>query len=64
MLTTLGIIVPVFSLIFAGFFVGKTRLFSEEGVRGLTNFVLYLASPALLFPRVPIICVRPVPTLY
>lgn len=49
MLTTLGIIIPIFSLIFIGFFVGKTRLFGEEAVQGLTNFVLYLAIPALLF---------------
>ena len=47
--TTLPIVLPVFGLILLGYLVGRTRLLSEEGVRGLTNFVFYVAMPVFLF---------------
>lgn len=47
--TTLTIVLPVFGLILLGYLVGLTRLFSNEGVKGLTNFVFYIAIPCLLF---------------
>ena len=49
MLATLTIVVPVFVVILLGYGVGKTRLFSEEGVKALTAFCFYVAIPALLF---------------
>lgn len=47
--TTVTIVLPVFGLILLGYLVGLTRLFSDEGVKGLTNFVFYIAMPCLLF---------------
>jgi predicted permease len=41
-------VLPVFALVFAGYFVGR-RFISEEGIKGLTGFVYYFAIPALLF---------------
>lgn len=50
MATTLSIVLPVFGLILCGYVVGRfTRLLSDEAIRGLTNFVFYVAIPALLF---------------
>jgi len=49
MLQTLTIVIPVFAVILLGYGVGKTRLFSEEGVRALTGFCFYVAIPAVLF---------------
>lgn len=46
---TLVIVLPVFGLIALGFGVGKTSLLSDDGIKGLTNFVFYVAIPALLF---------------
>ncbi len=45
----LGIILPVFALVLAGYIGGRARWLSEEGVKGLSSFVFYLAIPALLF---------------
>jgi malonate transporter len=45
----LSIVLPVFGLIGLGVFAGKSRLFPEAAVVGLSNFVLYVAVPALLF---------------
>jgi len=45
----LTIIGPVFGLIATGYVVGRTSLMTAEGVKGLTNFVFYVAIPALLF---------------
>lgn len=42
-------IAPVFALIFAGWAVGKTRIFSDSSVESLNNYTVYLALPALLF---------------
>ncbi|MCP4330360.1 MAG: AEC family transporter [Alphaproteobacteria bacterium] len=47
--TTLAIVLPVFGLILCGYLVGRTRLLSIDGIKGLTNFVFYIAMPALLF---------------
>jgi hypothetical protein len=47
--TTVSIVLPVFGLILLGYLIGLTRLFSAEGVKGLTNFVFYIAMPCLLF---------------
>ncbi len=47
--TTVTIVLPVFGLILLGYLIGRTRLFSDEGVKGLTNFVFYIAMPCLLF---------------
>lgn len=49
MLQTLVIVVPVFVVILLGYGVGRTRLFSEEGVKALTGFCFYVAIPAVLF---------------
>jgi predicted permease len=46
---TFAIVLPIFGLIATGWLVGRTRLLSEEGIRGINAFVLYVAVPALLF---------------
>lgn len=46
---TLGIVLPVFSLILLGYLAGRTRLFSDEAVKGLNAFVFFIAIPILLF---------------
>ncbi|MBM3492205.1 MAG: AEC family transporter [Alphaproteobacteria bacterium] len=46
---TLEVVLPIFGLIAVGFAVGRTALLGPEGVRGLSNFVFYVAIPALLF---------------
>ena len=45
----LGIVLPVFALVLAGYIGGRARWLSEEGIKGLSSFVFYLAIPALLF---------------
>lgn len=47
--TTLGIVLPVFTLILIGYLAGKTRLFPDDSVKGLNAFVFFFAVPALLF---------------
>ncbi|MBO6784171.1 MAG: AEC family transporter [Alphaproteobacteria bacterium] len=49
MIPVLSIVLPIFGLIGLGVVGGKSRLFPEAAVTGLTNFVLYVAVPALLF---------------
>ena len=49
MIATLTIVLPVFAVILLGYGVGKTRVFSEEGVRARSNFCFMVAIPALLF---------------
>ena len=49
MIPILSIVLPVFGLIGLGVIGGKSRLFPEAAVDGLSNFVLYVAVPALLF---------------
>src|ERR1700722_1314051 len=43
------IIVPVFGTVAVGWVIGRTRLLSPEGLRGLTNVTFYALFPALLF---------------
>lgn len=47
--TILTIILPVFGLVAIGFFVGRPPLFPADFARSLSNFIFYLALPALLF---------------
>lgn len=49
---TLGIVLPVFSLILLGYLAGRTRLFPDEAVKGLHVFIFFFALPALLFRSV------------
>ena len=49
MIPVLSIVLPVFGLIGLGVIGGRSKLFPEAAVNGLTNFVLYVAVPALLF---------------
>ena len=49
MSTTFAIILPIFGLILCGYVLGRTPLFTKEGIASLGNFVFYLAIPALLF---------------
>ncbi len=45
----LDIIVPVFGMMAIGWGLGRSRLLSAEGLRGLTNVTFYVLFPALLF---------------
>jgi len=49
MQAVLEIVLPVFGLVLAGWALAQTPVLSREGVRGLSNFVFYIAIPALLF---------------
>lgn len=49
MQTVLDIVLPVFGLILAGYGVARTPLLDEAGIKGLNNFVFYVAIPVLLF---------------
>ena len=49
MIPVLSIVLPVFALIGLGVIGGRSKLFPEAAVNGLSNFVLYVAVPALLF---------------
>jgi len=45
----LDIIVPVFGTVLVGWVLGRSKLLSPEGLRGLTNVTFYAFFPALLF---------------
>lgn len=45
----IGILLPIFGFILCGYGAGRYRLVSEEGIKGITTFVMYFAIPALLF---------------
>jgi malonate transporter len=45
----LDIIVPVFGMVAVGWGLGRSRLLTSEGLRGLTNVTFYALFPALLF---------------
>jgi len=47
--SVIDVVVPVFGLIACGYLVGRTPLLTAERLKGLTNFVFYIAIPALLF---------------
>lgn len=49
MQAVLEIVLPVFGLILSGYLVAKTPLLDESGIKGLNNFVFYVAIPVLLF---------------
>lgn len=49
MLSTLTLVLPVFMIVLAGYALGTTSLFPKDGRKALTNFVFYVAIPALLF---------------
>lgn len=49
MLSILLIILPVFALVFAGWFVRRIGVFGPQAATELNRFVVYLALPALLF---------------
>ncbi len=44
-----GMILPLFGLIFLGFFAGKIRPITLDGMAWLNFFVVYIALPALFF---------------
>ena len=41
-------IIILFVLVLSGFFCGKAKLISEQGIKTLTNVVLYLATPCVI----------------
>lgn len=43
------IIMPVFGMVAVGWIIGRTRLLTPDGLRGLTNVTFYALFPALLF---------------
>lgn len=45
----IDIIVPVFGTVAVGWALGRSRLLTPEGLRGLTNVTFYALFPALLF---------------
>ncbi|MGH6952640.1 MAG: AEC family transporter [Alphaproteobacteria bacterium] len=47
--TVLGIVLPAFGVILAGYVAARTPLFPPAACRGLSNFVFYAAMPAFLF---------------
>lgn len=44
-----GIVLPVFALIFVGWLIVRLRLLDAPGLRGLNNYTFYVAFSALLF---------------
>ena len=48
----LGLIAPVFGLVLGGYVIRRVGLIGEAVVKGLTNFVFYIAIPVLLFRTV------------
>jgi predicted permease len=42
-------VVPLFAIVFLGFFAGRVKILSLEGIRDLTLFVFYFAIPPVLF---------------
>lgn len=47
--TIINIILPVFGLVALGFGLGRPPMFPGDFARSLSNFIFYLALPALLF---------------
>jgi hypothetical protein len=47
--TVLTIITPIFALIALGYAAARWKRISDEGFRGINDFVFWLATPALLF---------------
>ncbi|MBE7212978.1 MAG: AEC family transporter, partial [Gluconacetobacter diazotrophicus] len=49
MLATLPVVLPIFALIFAGWFVRRIGVLGAAATSEINRFVVYLALPALLF---------------
>ena len=49
MTTAFSIVLPVFALILCGYVFARAQVLRAEGVKGIADFVFYLAIPALLF---------------
>lgn len=49
MMSTFTIVIPIFALIFVGYFCGRIGVLSPAATSALNRFVVYLALPALLF---------------
>ena len=49
MVLVLEIIIPIFGFIGLGYLMARTPLLTAEGTKGLSQFVFYVAIPALLF---------------
>ena len=49
MLTTFFVVLPIFALIFLGFFCRRANVLGPHATTELNRFVVYLALPALLF---------------
>jgi malonate transporter len=45
----LNSVLPLFAVIFLGYFAGRSRILGETAVKGLTTFVFCFALPPLLF---------------
>ncbi len=61
MLTVLEITLPVFGLVFCGFFGARGKLLPERAVEGLNAFVFWFALPAMLFR---VVALRPLSELF
>ena len=48
----LDIVLPVFGLVLLGYLVARTPLLTPEGIKGITNFVFFVAIPVMLFRSV------------
>ena len=49
MLSVLGVVLPIFALIFAGWAIRRLGVLSDHATGEINRFVVYLALPALLF---------------
>ncbi|MGE0736921.1 MAG: AEC family transporter [Alphaproteobacteria bacterium] len=49
MQVVLEIVIPVFALILCGYLVGRTRLLTDDGIKGINNLVFYVILPGLIF---------------
>lgn len=45
----LNSVVPLFAVIFAGYFAAKGKMLDQKEVRGLTSYIFFFALPPLLF---------------
>ena len=49
MLSVVAVVLPVFGLIFLGYYLGRIQFFSSAGIHEISKFIFYLAIPALVF---------------
>lgn len=52
MQAVLDIVLPVFGLVLLGYLIARTPLLTTEGIKGITNFVFFVAIPVMLFRSV------------